>query len=155
MATYTNITQTEMEEFLLPKGFVQMSLAGVAELVYGMVVRKSKMVFTIRIYTGINPNGQSRKKGEDAIRVIVVWRSQKGRVYKVATSKRVHRVVRWRYNLQTRLDAWDDVVVLKCALCGSPMVKRKGLSGEFWGCCTYKDTQCKGKGKGKPEVTSV
>ena len=29
-ATFTNITQTEMEEFLFPQGFVPMGLAGVA-----------------------------------------------------------------------------------------------------------------------------
>ena len=41
MATFTNITQSEMEEFLFAQGFVAMRLPGTVELVYGKVMRKA------------------------------------------------------------------------------------------------------------------
>lgn len=151
MATFTNITQAEMEEFLLPQGFVQMTLPGTVELVYGKIIRK-ETVFSVRIYTGINPDGQSREVGKDAIRVEIWWKDGDGHIYRVGGSKRVHRVEGWRKNLKSRLDTWDEALGPKCGQCGSPMVRHKTKHGRFWGCCTYKFTQCKGR---PAKVTSV
>ena len=145
MATYTNITQADMEEFLFAQAFKEMSLPGTVELVYGKIMHKGNDVFSVRVYTGINPSGQSREVGKDAIRVDVWWRDGEGHIYRVGTSKRVHRVAGWRKNLQSRLDIWDQSLGQKCGLCGAPMVKRKTQHGGFWGCCTYKFTQCKGR----------
>ena len=85
MATFTNITQSEMEEFLFDRSFVAMSLPRTVELVYGKVMRKDNAVFSLRVYTGINPNGQSREVGKDAIRVDVWWRDSEGQICRVGS----------------------------------------------------------------------
>lgn len=135
MATYTNITQEEVESFLLPQGFQQIQLPGTKELVYGKRVDADGLVLSLRVYTGINPNGQSREVGTDAMRCNIFWRTAEGELRKVATSKRVHRVKGWRKNLQDRLASLK--IEHKCDDCGSPMVLRKGKNGEFYGCASF------------------
>lgn len=135
MATYTNITQQEVEDFLLPQGFQQIELEGTYELVYGKRVDTDGLVLSLRVYTGINPNGQSREVGTDAMRCNIFWRNAEGDLRKVATSKRVHRVAGWKKNLQDRLDGLK--IGQKCSECGSPMVLRKSKNGEFYGCASF------------------
>lgn len=135
MATYQNITQEEVESFLLPQGFQQISLPGTKELVYGKRIDADGLALSLRVYTGINPNGQSREVGTDAMRCNIFWRNAEDELKKVATSKRVHRVAGWRKNLQSRLD--ELKIERKCSDCGSPMVRRKGSNGEFFGCASF------------------
>lgn len=135
MATYVNVTQQEVEEFLLPQGFQQIELSGTRELVYAKRVDADGLVLSLRVYTGINPNGQSRDVGTDAMRCNIFWRNGEGDLRKVATSKRVHRVAGWRANLQQRLDGLK--IDGRCDECGSPMVLRKGKNGEFYGCASF------------------
>lgn len=138
MANYTNITKQEMDDFLLPQGFQQLdpaSMPSVKELVYAKRVDKDGLPLSLRVYTGINPNGRSRDAGADAIRCQVFWRRPDGRPVSVVGSKRVHRVEGWKKNLQARLDKL--VVGPKCDKCGAPMVLRKGKSGEFYGCANF------------------
>jgi hypothetical protein len=135
MATYVPITQEEAEEFLLPQGFQQIALPGTKELVYAKRVDADGLVLSLRVYTGINPNGQSRDVGKDAMRCNIFWRKDDGELKKVATSKRVHRVAGWRKNLQSRLD--ELKIERKCSDCGSPMVERKGQNGKFLGCASF------------------
>lgn len=66
MAQYYNISVSEIDNFLLPQGFVRMTLPGVNELVYGKRVDNNNMPVSMRVYTGIDPTGQSRDVGEDA-----------------------------------------------------------------------------------------
>jgi hypothetical protein len=134
MATYVNITQQDAEEFLLPQGFRKIELPGTKELVYGKRVDADGLVLSLRVYTGINPNGQSREVGTDAMRCNIFWRKD-DELKKVATSKRVHRVAGWKKNLQARLD--ELKIEKKCSDCGSPMVRRKGQNGEFFGCASF------------------
>jgi hypothetical protein len=133
MAEYTNITQEDMEALLLPLGFKAMQLPNTLELVYGKRVDSDGLALSLRVYTGINPNGQSRDVGEDAIRCNIFWKDGDS-MRKVATSKRVHRVKGWKKNLQDRLDSLK--IGPKCE-CGSPMVLRKGKNGEFYGCASF------------------
>lgn len=139
MAQYTNITQTEMEEFLIPQGFKAVSLNdSTVELVYGKRIIQDDLQLTLRVYTGINPSGDSRSVGQDAIRVNLFMRTNEGRIFKIGGSKRVHRVKGWKNNLQSRLDGWIEYLPKhKCDSCGLPMIPRKGPKGQFLGCVGF------------------
>lgn len=123
-----------MTAFLTPKGFQIITVPGTKEIVFGKRVPHN-LPLTLRVYTGIEPTGVSRGVGEDAIRVSLFWRNANGEIKKAGGSKRVHRVINWKANLQNRLDNWNQDFIL-CA-CGAPMVERKGSKGSFLGCCNY------------------
>ena len=145
MAQYYNISVEEIDSFLLPQGFLRYSLPGVNELVYGKRVDYNNMPITMRVYTGIDPTGQSRDVGEDAIRVYLFTKKPDGTVAKLFGSKRVHRVKGWIRNLQARID--DTLAQVQqiriCNKCGSPMVLKEGVSKKtgqpykFYGCTGY------------------
>lgn len=148
-ARYVNVTIDEMREFLEldsdVAGWVEITnkLAGTKETVFAKRVDKDGMQLSLRIYTGINPNGKSRDVGKDAIRVELFFRDDEGNVSRAGHGcKRVHRVVNWRKNLQSRLDAWQNMLGPCCDDCKRPMVQRKGSQGKFWGCTAY--PRCKG-----------
>jgi hypothetical protein len=143
-AQYIDITLSEIEEHLLPQGFknVNSKLSNTVERVYGKRMDRDGLCLTLRIYTGITPDGHSRAVGEDAIRCYAFWRDIEGVVHKVGGTKRVHRVRGWKKNLQNRIDSFEEMLGPKCPICKSPMVERKGKTGNFWGCCTY--PICKG-----------
>lgn len=132
MATYTDITVDDFITYLAPQGFKPVALPGVRELVLAKRVDQDGVQLSLRVYTGVDPDGHSRDVGEDAIRAVLFSRTGEGVVRKVATSKRVHRVQGWKRNLQARLD--DLKVERICPDCGSPMARRKGKRGEFFGC---------------------
>ena len=142
MSTYQNITKEDMEGFLCPLGFVPMTLQGVRELVYGRIFRDNGLCVSMRVYTGIEPSGDSRERGKDAIRLELYWRDDKGTVRRLGGSKRVHRVKGWRDNLKSRIDGWRKAIGEPCPSCRSPMVERDGRNGAFYGCCRY--PECKG-----------
>ena len=137
MATYVNITDGEMAAFLVPQGFQLITLPGTKELVFAKLIKHDGLVLSLRVYSSINPDGDSRDVGEDAIRADLWWRKdQNAQPKRVGSSKRVHRVQGWRSNLQARLDNWIEFAPVKCA-CGSPMVRRHGGFGDFMGCSQY------------------
>jgi len=138
MAQYINISIEEMNEFLISQGFVRVHPEKTVEAVYGKRVEQDNLQLTLRVYTGINPDGNSREVGKDAIRVNLFIRGSDGVIVKLGGSKRVHRVVNWRKNLQSRLDDWLAYMPKhKCSKCGMPMVPRKGKNGNFLGCAAY------------------
>ncbi len=136
MATYINITAKDMELFLEAQGFKPMSLPGTVELVWGKRVDQGGTQLSLRVYSGIDPSGNSREVGADAIRVNLFTRLPDGKIVKVSGSKRVHRVAGWQKNLQVRLDKWGDDL-RTCPDCGMPLVVRNGKNGEFLGCTGY------------------
>jgi hypothetical protein len=137
-AQYNNITQVEMEEFLIPQGFKAVSLNdSTVELVYGKRIIQDDLQLTLRVYTGINPGGDSRAVGQDAIRVNLFMRTNDGRIFKIGGSKRVHRVKGWKNNLQSRLDGWIEYLPKHKCDCGLPMIPRKGSIGQFLGCVGF------------------
>lgn len=69
MATYVNVTEPEMDAFLGVRGFQRLSIPGTVELTYAKGVKLGNAKYSLRIYSGINPDGNSREKGQDAIRV--------------------------------------------------------------------------------------
>ena len=137
MATYYNISQGEIEAFLLPLGFQKIELAGVNELVYSRRIAH-KLALSLRVFTGIEPTGASREVGKDAIRVCLFWRKPDGTITKASGSKRVHRVNGWKNNLKNRLDSWEQDFIT-CSVCGAPMIERtnRNNGNKFFGCCNY------------------
>jgi hypothetical protein len=138
-AEYYNVTEQEMADFLEPQGFKRVAIPGTFELVWGKRVDQDGLQLTLRVFTGIVA-GQSREKGEDAIRVALHWRNETGKVIQVAGSKRVHRVKNWKDNLQKRLDFWLELMPKdRCAKCGAPMVPRAKGQSKFLGCGNFPD----------------
>jgi hypothetical protein len=136
MAKYTNISAEEMDAFLTAQGFKRVVVPGTYEAVFGKRVDKGGHQLTLRVFTGI-VGDDSRGVGEDAIRVSL-WIRKGGEVFKLNGSKRVHRVVNWKANLQSRIDGWEEHLKI-CPKCGMPMMLKKGKNGPFLGCTGYRD----------------
>ena len=136
MATYTDISEVEMREFLTSQGFVQIAVPGTVELVFAKRVPHTDFALSLRVYSTI-AHGGGRAVGEDAIRCQLFYRDATGKITRVGTSKRVHRVSGWRENLLDRINNWMDYAPIKCPDCGKPMVPRKSKFGMFYGCIGY------------------
>lgn len=142
---FYNITRDEMHQHLVGLGFQEMKLPNCVELVYGKIVHLQGHRCSLRIYTAINPNGQSREIGSDAIRLRLYFLVN-GEAKPVGRPFRCLRVKNWRENITNATqNITADFKV--CGKCGSPMALREGQNGEFWGCIMYHSTGCKGKPK--------
>jgi hypothetical protein len=140
MATYYNITEQEMTRFLESQGFQRIQLQGYQELVWAKRVDQGNLALSLRVCSGINPDGNSRDVGKDAIRVelhLGTMVDGKQQIRRVRAGKRVHRVLGWRKNLQQRIDKWTADHLHLCPKCGMPTTLRKGKKGEFVGCMGY------------------
>ena len=148
MAIFKNITRNEMAEQLEQQGFQLIGLSGTKELVWAKIFRKNSTVVSMRVYSSINPNGEAREVGTDAIRVMLFWKNQ-GEIVKVGSSKRVHRVEGWKKNLQNRIENWTRVLGPSCHSCNAPMILRTPKKSQKWtkfyGCATWPTTKCSGK----------
>jgi hypothetical protein len=136
---YYNVKQDEFEPFMVSnKFFRNRDINGVNELVYDQKIIRHKQLFIIRIFSSINPNGNSRGSGLDRIRV-VVFHDEKP----FGSTKQVNRLRNWQNNLSTKMkQAIAEVLETKiCPRCGRPMVKRKnckdGEMRHFWGCTGF------------------
>jgi len=143
MSKYQPISEVEMREFLGNQGFTEIKLQGCQEMVMGKVVRKGNHPVCLRVYTSIS-HGAGRDVGEDAIRVALVTKDEKGGILSFGRSRRVYRVEGWKANLQDRLDTWEANLGPQCPKCGAWMALRKGKNGEFWGCTLFRASGCKG-----------
>ena len=147
-AEYHNITRDEMEALLVKQwGFHRMNMREIdpsdntVELVYGKVATIHGHKVSCRIYTAINPDGNSRAIGEDAIR-IKLYVMQNGTARQVNKTRRCLRVKNWAENIRKAL-ADEKTKVQKCPGCGALMAWRK--KQKFFGCVTFHDTGCKGR----------
>jgi hypothetical protein len=145
MDRYVNISTEEMSSFLKNQGFSRMTLSGTNEVVYGIREDRDGFKLSLRIYTACNDEkfgGQSRKKGKDAIRIILFVRYN-GEVKQV-NSKKCLRVKNWQKNIisakNSILEDW------RLCSCGHPMVIRTNskTQKDFWSCLTYFETKCTG-----------
>lgn len=149
---YYNISADEMSTFLKGRGFQPMKLPNTVELVFGKIVKFGKYTLSLRVYTGINPSGESRAKGTDAIRVDLYCKYQppNGKEYprSCGIPQKCLRVKTWEKNLGAAIDRAEDVENFRfCSECGNPMIQRQRNSDghKFWGCIGWKDTGCKGR----------
>lgn len=141
--SYVRITESEMDEFLKPKGFRPLNVNGTKEKVYGKRVDRESIPLSLRVYSSIW-NGTARDKGSDAIRVeLFKWDSDRGKPVHVGHGKRVHRIDTWRKNLGKRILDIGSMFGPLCPNCGDMMVLRSGSNGKFWGCSNYQKG-CKG-----------
>lgn len=140
---FYNILQEEMEEFLFSQEFQKLTIPGTVELVYGKALKLFGYNLSLRVYTGINPSGESRQKGEDAIRV-KLFVKYKSEPTMVGQSRRCNRVAGWEKNLQNAINAVAKSFHL-CPNCKNPMVERDGRNGKFDACITWHDTKCPGR----------
>lgn len=147
------ITKEEMDTFLTEKGYRRINLFGTVELVYGKLFKFENVKFsnplditkcTLRIFTGINPSGESREIGKDAIRVQMFWRNPNGIIFPVGVYQRCLRVKNWQKNLTKAIEYVATQPIEICPKCKAPMTLRKSGGKMFWGCCTWKDTKCNG-----------
>jgi hypothetical protein len=99
MATYKNVTIEEMRGLLrAEKGWKEAIQENTKEQVFSFNLTRYPFI-QLRVYSGI-VDGQSRKVGQDAIRVCAInLKTDKGFI----KAKRVHRVEGWRDNLQKRV----------------------------------------------------
>lgn len=145
MSQFYNISRVEMDQFLVGLGFQLMSIPGTTELVYGKVLRHQDFTLSLRVYTAINPSGESRAKGIDAIRLKLYWRFENEPVH-VGRTQNCKRVKNWRKNIQAAMDRVLDGEHFRiCPNCHQPLVTREGQFGEFWACSTWFKTKCGGK----------
>lgn len=137
--TYHNVTIDEVKAVLEPLGFKLISLVGVMELVFAKRVDQDDQQLSLRVFTGINQDGNSRGCGDDAMRVALFWRDSKtGKVVSCGGDKRVNRIQTWKKNLVARLERWQDALPQHtCEKCGSPMILRTSRHGDFLGCASY------------------
>jgi hypothetical protein len=155
-AHFHAITRDEIHEFLVSLGFLPLALRGVVELVYGKIVHVGGHRLSLRCYTAVNPNGESREKGTDAIRVQLFAKVQNGGtevIVPVGRPQKCLRVQSWRENLAKAIDRTTDSEHFRlCPACGHPMVLRENrVTGEeFWGCSRFRIAGCKGKRAPQP-----
>lgn len=143
MRQFHDISQKEIEELLLPLGFSKMNLPRTLELVYGKRFNQGKHPISVRVYSTINPDGQARACGEDAIRVTPYTLFNQQPILIGKTSK-VLRIKTWSKNLLNAIDRCVEEINY-CPACGHPLIARHGSFGEFWGCSTFSYTKCSGK----------
>ena len=140
------VSLKEMDLFLRSLGFTPLTLPNTIELVYGKIIKHNGHVLSQRVFTAINPNGNSRELGEDAIRVQLVVRHERDALL-IGKTQKVLRLKTWAVNLRKVINAWEEQYKV-CPGCGMPMTIRNGRDGKpFWGCSTYFKTKCDGKPK--------
>jgi hypothetical protein len=142
-ARFYNISKKEMHAFLSHKGFVPVQVEGTVELVYEKTVRHQDNDVIIHVLTGINPSGESRGCGQDAIRIKLHVKYD-GKLCLVGRVQKVKRIESWRKNLGKALSNWWTNW-RNCVACGNALVLINGQFGPFWGCVTHKKTGCDGR----------
>lgn len=136
---YYAIPQEEFEEFLCHQGFVRVIPDAITkELVYSKIVGKCKHgPICLRIYSAINPDGESRDIGKDAIRLCLFYKKN-NEILKCGNYRKCLRVLTWEKNLQAAINAWQELY--EVCYCGSPMILRENskTKDKFWSCCDWK-----------------
>ena len=139
---FHNITKEEMDQFIKEIGFQAMSLPKTSELVYGKIFNYGGQTFSLRIYSAINPSGNSREIGTDAIRVQLYW-MYNGEPTLVGKPQTCLRVKNWKANIKNAIDrVFDKEHFAFCPKCRKPMSFRK--KQKFFGCVSFFNEGCKG-----------
>lgn len=131
---YTSLTRDQVEDFLYPEGFTEITLRGVKERVYEKRYAYGRF---IRVYSSV-VGSTTRAVGKDAIKIVAVakWNNNE---YMISGTKRINRVgmissigARIRDRVRS-LEALAPEVVLDSR--GRPMTLRKNKSNGsfFWG----------------------
>lgn len=139
---YTIITQEEFEDFLASvSGEWKMVRAlDIGELVYETDdFAPEDNNIALRVYSTIDKRQRvSRKKGEDAIRLVAYHRT----ICKPLSGRRkTLRIETWEKNLRNKIEDMmgsEEEVIRHCTACPDGfMVEREGQYGKFQGCTNY------------------
>jgi len=137
MASYVQISEKEMKDFLENKGFNLVSVNKCNELVWEKCSKIDAQI-ALRVYSSLT-NGISRGVGEDAIR-IVVWDYAINRP--VSGAVRTNRVSGWQDRMLAKLkNIASSFKFVKCPHCDSYMMERNGKYGTFLGCSNFPKCQ--------------
>jgi len=122
-----------MADFLLCKGVHYINDANTQEITFEKAIHHEGKIYFARIYTSIDKRTKkTRDVGSDAIRVVIYNEN-----YTLFLGEgRINRTQNWRINLAKRLENWTGIVKW-CPQCKSPLRKRTGKYGLFYGCSTY------------------
>ena len=146
---YTDISREEFEEFMRPYKAKTSIRSPEGEIIFRIPLKND---FSIWIYSTINPmSGMSRNRGEDAIRMVLMYKNTKA----VMKESKTLRTSNWKQNLEAKIKELKDRTTEYRCPWGHPLVKRtrKDGKGSFYGCATYPD--CKYTYKGEKRITDV
>jgi len=143
---YKKITVEEFENYIVhEEGFKREQIRGTIECTYTKY-HPSKQA-RILVYSSIT-QGKARRRGGDAIRVVVQIKNDDGNFYPFKKAKRVNRIQTWRKNLELRItEAYKVFSKNTCSKCDSLLVLRDGPYGKFYSCINYRQSGCKGMEK--------
>jgi hypothetical protein len=143
-ARFTDIPFADFDYFIRREGYTQEPLKFGKEITYRKPLAQDGNVF-IRVFSSFSKNASNaRKKGSDAIRVMIRVETPEHN-YMLWKSKRVHRVENWKRNLKDRIDEAEmQVHEMPCPKCGAMLLLRDGRHGEFYGCSNFAKTRCRG-----------
>ena len=143
------ITREAFDEFM-KKYKAKTSIRSVeGEIVYRIPLQNDLAIW---VYSTINPiSGESREKGEDAIRTVLMYKNSKA----VMKESKTLRTKNWAKNLQDKIDDLQERTTEHRCPWGHPLVKRKcrGGKGSFYGCAIFPD--CKYIYKGEKRLSDV
>lgn len=146
---YVNITLDEMIDFM-NENYFEIANPEATEEELTFIFSWHDDNYFIMIYSSIPGNGVvSRKKGQDAIRLVLFAVTELG-IKPIWKSKKTYRTLHWRGNLQRKIDeayerGLDGKVNWRCPQCGNPLVLRDTKRGtQFYGCSMFSKTKCSG-----------
>lgn len=134
---YTNVTVDEFESFLGSfTEFSRVQDTDAKEAVYSIPLPHPDL--EVRIFSTLNPDGNARGCGDDAIRS-VIWHTTEG--CPVGGREKTLRIQTWRQNLKPKVEDlmtnWRQRFHGNCPECSGVLQLRDGEYGEFLGCSNY------------------
>lgn len=146
---YADISREEFEE-VMNSYKAKTSIRSVeGEIIYRIPLKND---FSIWVYSTINPiSGMSKERGEDAIRMVLMYKNTKA----VMKESKTLRTTNWKKNLESKIkDLTERATEYRCPW-GHGLVKRpgKGGKGSFYGCAMFPD--CKYTYKGEKRLADV
>ena len=119
------------------------------EIIYRIPLKND---FAIWVYSTINPmSGMSRERGEDAIRMVLMYKN----IHAVMKESKTLRTSNWKKNLESKIKELTEKTTEHRCPWGHPLVKRlgKGGKGSFYGCAMFPD--CRYTYKGEKKISEV
>lgn len=106
------------------------------EYIYILDIKNKDM--KIKIWSTVDTKTErSREKGEDTIKVALVYSKDMTKIlYQTHNTKRTDN---WESNLTNKINEVLDIAknIKRCEKCSSPMIKKKGKYGYFYGCINF------------------
>jgi len=133
---YVEITRGEFSKLMSEYKAKEYIRSEEREIVYRIPLPNDLWIW---VYSTVTPKaGVSRKRGEDAIRTVLMYRNRKA----VMKSSKTLRTKQWRKNLREKIQELEERTTDKVCPEGHPLVKRLSKRGGFFlGCSMF--PECK------------